>query len=48
MQRQLDQAQDEVVTLKLKLSDLESELIDERHSKRINYDVTLEGIKASV
>ena len=44
----MDLAQDDVVTLKLKLSDLETELIDERHSKRINYDVTLEGIKASV
>ena len=36
------------MTLKLKISDLETELIDEKHQKRINYDVTLEGIKASV
>ena len=36
------------MTLKLKISDLETELIDEKHAKRINYDVTLEGIKASV
>lgn len=40
--------QDENVTLKLKISDLETEIIDEKHQKRITYDVTLEGIKASV
>jgi len=27
---------------------LETDLIDEKHQKRINYDVTLEGVKASV
>ena len=48
IQRQLDIVQDENVTLKLKVADLETELIDEKHQKRISYDVTLEGIKASV
>ena len=27
---------------------METDLIDERHKKKINYDVTLESIKASV
>lgn len=36
------------MTLKLKVSDLETDLIDEKHSKRVTYDITLEGIKASV
>ena len=48
IQRQLDLVIDDNVSLKLKISDLETELIDEKHQKRINYDVTLEGIKASV
>ena len=48
MQQQIDSLQDENVTLKLKISDMESDLIDERHKKKINYDVTLESIKASV
>lgn len=48
MQQQIDALQDENVTLKLKISDMESDLIDERHKKKINYDVTLESIKASV
>lgn len=48
MQQQIDTLQDENVTLKLKISDMESDLIDERHKKKINYDVTLESIKASV
>jgi len=48
IQRQLDLAQDEVVTLQLKVSDLEAELIDEKHTKRLTYDVTLQSIKASV
>ena len=34
--------------MKLKISDMETDLIDERHKKKINYDVTLESIKASV
>ena len=48
MQQQIDALQDENVTLKLKISDMESDLIDEQHKKKINYDVTLESIKASV
>jgi hypothetical protein len=43
-----DTLQDEIVTLKLKVADLESEIVDEKHKKRLNYDVTIESIKSSV
>ena len=48
LQEKNDALQDEIVSLKLQVSDLESELYDEKHKKRLNYDVTLESLKASV
>ena len=47
LQEQIDALEDENVTLKLKISDMETDLIDERHKKKVNYDVTLESIKAT-
>ena len=46
LQEKVDNLEDENVTLKLKISDMETDLIDERHKKKVNYDVTLESIKA--
>lgn len=43
-----DRLQDEVVSFKLRISDLESELLDEKHNKKVNYQMTLDTIKASV
>jgi len=36
------------MTMKLKISDLEQELIDERYKKKVTYDVTIESVKAQV
>jgi hypothetical protein len=34
------------MTMKLKISDLEQELIDEKFKKKVNYELTVETVKA--
>jgi hypothetical protein len=36
------------MTMKLKISDLEQELLDERFKKKVNYELTVETVKAQV
>ena len=45
LQVRYDSVQDENVNLKLKVSELESELMDERQKQVIKYDFSLENIK---
>lgn len=46
MHERLDSVMDENVTLKLRLSELEGDLVDERHSKQIKYDFTVDNLKS--
>lgn len=46
LQDQVDSLSDENVSLKLKVSDLEQELVDERYKKKLHFEVTVEGVKA--
>lgn len=36
------------MSMKLKISDLEQELIDEKFKKKVNYELTVETVKAQV
>ena len=36
------------MSMKLKISDLEQELIDERYKKKVTYEITIESVKAQV
>lgn len=48
LQRRLDDARDENVTLKLKVADLEQELLDERLTNKSRTDSTVDALKAQV
>jgi hypothetical protein len=37
---------DENVSLKLQIADLESELIDEKQTKKVKYDFTVDNLKS--
>lgn len=47
-QHQIDGLQDENMTMKLRIADLEQELVDERYKTKLNYDMTIETVKAQV
>jgi len=38
----LDETRDENVTLKLRISELESDILDERQSKKLQYDLSFD------
>ena len=42
----IDELKDENVTLKLRVADIEGDLLEEREMKQVRYDVTLETIKS--
>lgn len=44
----VDNLQDENISLKLKVSELESELLDERQKQQMKYDFTIDNFKSSV
>jgi hypothetical protein len=46
MQERLDDVLDENVTLKLRVSELESDIIDEKHNKQVKYDFTVDHLKS--
>jgi hypothetical protein len=48
MQDRLDGVLDENVTLKLRVSELESDIIDEKHHKQVKYDFTVDHLKSQV
>lgn len=47
-QDQIETLQDENMTLKLKVSDAEQALIDERYHKKLSYEASVESVKAQV
>jgi hypothetical protein len=48
LQQRLDDLKDENITLKLRVSELESEVLDEKQSKQLKYDLTLDTLKSQV
>ena len=48
MQKMIDELKDENVTLKLRVADIEGDLLEERETKQVRYDVTLETIKSQL
>ena len=42
----LDQVTDENISLKLQVADLESDIVDQRHSTHQKYDLTIDNIKS--
>lgn len=42
----IDELKDENVTLKLKVADIEGDLLEERETKQVRYDITLETVKS--
>ena len=48
MQKMIDELKDENVTLKLKVADIEGDMLEERESKQVRYDITLETVKSQL
>ena len=48
LQTKIDDLRDENITLKLRVSELESEILDEKNSKQMKYDLTLDTLKSQV
>lgn len=48
LQTKVDDLKDENITLKLRVSELESEILDEKNSKQMKYDLTLDSLKSQV
>ena len=48
LQKRYDETRDENVTLKLKVADLEGELLDERTHNKVKTDSTVEALKSQV
>lgn len=44
----IDELKDENVTLKLRLSDLEGDILEERQSKQLKYDMSVDAMRASM
>ena len=44
----IDELKDENVTLKLRLSDLEGDILEERQSKQLKYDLSVDAMRASL
>lgn len=44
----IDELKDENVTLKLKVADIEGDLLEERETKQVRYDITLETVKSQL
>jgi len=45
-QERLEEVRDENVSLKLRISELESEIIEERDKTRVKFDLNLEVLKS--
>ena len=48
LQTKIDDLKDENITLKLRVSELESEILDEKNQKQMKYDLTLDTLKSQV
>lgn len=48
LQTRIDTLQDENISLKLKITEVEDELINERQNKAIKYEVTMENFKSGI
>jgi cell division protein FtsB len=48
LQAVLDDLKDENITLKLKVAELESEVLDEKQRKQMKYDLTVDTLKSQV
>ena len=44
----IDELKDENITLKLRLSDLEGDILEERQSKQLKYDMSVDAMRASM
>jgi len=48
LQQRLDEVKDENITLKLKISEMESDILEERQSKQMKYDINLDMFKGQI
>ena len=48
LQQKLDDLKDENVTLKLKISEMESDILEERQSKQMKYDINIDMFKSQI
>tara|TARA_B110000285_G_scaffold215452_1_gene261807 strand:+ start:1034 stop:1219 length:186 start_codon:yes stop_codon:yes gene_type:complete len=48
LQQKLDDLKDENVTLKLKISEMESDILEERQTKQMKYDVNIDMFKSQL
>jgi hypothetical protein len=48
LQQKLDDLKDENVTLKLKISEMESDILEERQAKQMKYDINIDMFKSQL